>query len=325
MIQKYIKNDTLTDVEKTLNHIELIRKISAESITKRWLMSDRVFDTFSEVYPFTNEAMKTYNQMIDLEQKDVLTVTASADQPIIAMLKKAKTIDTFDCNKLTYYHMFFKIAAIKALKYEEFIDLYTIDLKNYKKDPIKYYKELRTAIKKEDVRMYWDAFFSRQNYQEYFKLFFMGGCSIPSCKDVDYLSEDGYLKTQLFIHDNVGFKNIEISNLPSVYNNKYDLINLSNIMDYSKNIYRYAKTIKKLINNNLKDDGIIISEYVWSDIKTKKHEFNLLKEYGCNPTILEFIVEKTPFEGLDINSKFNINKNMKTLETNTLILCKKRK
>ena len=39
----------------------------------------------------------------------------------------AKKVDTFDSNKLAYYNLKLKLAVLKTLGYEEFINFYSID------------------------------------------------------------------------------------------------------------------------------------------------------------------------------------------------------
>ena len=317
----YLKSEVLVDLKNTLEHIDLIKKCDSNNFK---LGYKKCFERIDGVYPFTNESMMEYNKLLDLNNKNILTVTASGDQAIIAMLKGAKQIDTFDCNKLTYYHLFFKIAAIEALTYQEFIDLYNIDLSNYSKDPTIHYKKLRDAINKEDIKIFWDNFFNLSKFQasQNFKLFFLGGCSISDFKDIDYLEEDKYLQTKKMIHNNLTFNNIDVLELAKVYkNNKYSFINLSNIIDYVADLDKYIELIKSLINNNLEDDGAILAAYDW--FTTERIEFDMLEKENCNPSLIELEREIMPLKGLIIEGNTSIDQNQKIIEKNSLILCKK--
>ena len=76
---------------------------------------------FCWLYPFTNENIKGYYSKINFKNKNVLTVTASGDHALNALLLGANCVETFDSNPLAKYYSELKIAGIKTLSLEEFI------------------------------------------------------------------------------------------------------------------------------------------------------------------------------------------------------------
>jgi hypothetical protein len=305
------------DLDKT---IELIKKIKNSHY--------RNFDTFekiSQVYPFTNELMKQYNDIIDLNDKKVLTVTGSGDQVITSMIRGAKEIDTFDCNKLTYYHLFLKIAAIQSLEFEEFLDFYTFGKEERpKKRKKEHYKKIREYLTKENVIEYWNNFFKNPN--DYFSYFFLGACGTPASKEhsIEYLTEEGFQIAKDKVNDNVSFKNADVNILPYIYGDKkYDFINLSNIFNYISNQEAFSKIIESLLNNNTTEDGIILAGYVWNSILEEKL-LNYLINNNCSPEIVKIEAIYNPLKFLKKMESFKINKNTHNKQEDLLILCKKK-
>lgn len=90
--------------------------------------------TFSEydlVYLFTNEKIDYILNDTNLSGK-LLTVTASADQTLNAILMGAREVQMFDINKFTKYFAELKMSAIKNLSYEDFLKLYNMKLSDEK-------------------------------------------------------------------------------------------------------------------------------------------------------------------------------------------------
>ena len=298
-------SQAIIDLKETLI---LIKNLSIGK--NRMTYSSTPFQKISQVYPFTNEFLKQYNDCLDLKDKKVLTVTASADQVIEAIIKGAKEIDTFDCNKLTYYHLFFKLAALQTLSYSDFNNLYSFGEKESqiktKKD---YYKILRDAIRKEDVLEFWDGFFKYSDY--YFTLFFIGFGGLPEVKKatIGYLDEGNYIHAQENIHDNVGFSNIDVNLIPyEYYDKKFDFINLSNIVDYQKKTETFFKMLRLMLDQNLTDNGEILASYNWQEIDEDNEIYNKLLQESCNPSLQHYSVKLKPLKYLKLKDEFMVEK-----------------
>src|SRR5574344_1334504 len=106
------------------------------------------------LYIFTNELLKQYIPMMNVQKKDILTVTGSGDQTLNLILEGAKSIDTYDINLYAKNYMYFKIANILCFSYEEFCDYYLADKINTTKY-LNYYKRTRDFLPN-DLLSFWD-------------------------------------------------------------------------------------------------------------------------------------------------------------------------
>lgn len=86
------------------------------------------FGEYNPVYLFTNERLDIILGNVNLSGK-LLSVNASGDQTLNAILLGARDVQMFDLNKFTKYFTSLKIWAIKNLKYEEFLRLYNIGVR----------------------------------------------------------------------------------------------------------------------------------------------------------------------------------------------------
>lgn len=312
------------DLEQTIIFMNRIKKCNAHDRYRFSLLND-AFSKISQVYPFTNELMKQYNDLIDFNDKKILTVTGSGDQVISAMMRGASEIDTFDCNKLTYYHLFLKLAAIKALSYEEFLDFYTFGKEEKpQKKKKEHYKKIRDFLVKSDIVNYWDNFFKLSN--DYFSYFFLGVCGAPKAKShaVEYINDEAFNNAKDKIHFNVLFKNIDVNLLPYVYDKEFDFINLSNIFNYVNDIQFFGFMIDKLLNKNVTDEGSILAGYVWDESNKEMPLFKVLEKYCCNPEILELESIHRPMRFFVDKDKFSISSDTNIVEKNSIVLCKKK-
>ena len=242
-------NDTLMDIENTLK---------LEKKKYRSLLSP-TFGTNSTMYNFTTENLSGYLVEFDVKGKNVLTVTSSGDQLINLCLLGASNVDCFDSNRNAYYMTSLKIAAIKALSYEEFLTYFssceregvekissdgilgTIDMPvEFGKNPNYLSFELYTKI-----RPFLDSnssLFFDKLYEEFKKQ----GMQLKESKEIFHKSsKQSAIKNNLYLAnefnyylvrqkiDNIKYNFytldiFEIDKLPS----KYDVVMLSNIYDY---------------------------------------------------------------------------------------------
>lgn len=289
----------LKEAEQAIKMCKVISNKSFKDFNRYWIRQDKAFQKYSQCYCFSNEILKEYYNRINFSNKDVLTVCGSGDQIIESLARGARKVDSFDSNKLTYYNLYLKIAAIKALKYDEFIKFYNL----YSKDNKKYiYTELRDAIKKEDIKLFWDKFF--QNDEELFTTFFLGEhnnkniesreesakISLTQAKNnISYLEEDTFKDVKKKINeDSITFKEMDIFDVKKKYNNKYDFINFSNIFNYI-DTKKFISYIKQLLEDNLYNDGEIILDYIWEySEKFQSFAIFLMDLYELNPNIITF-------------------------------------
>lgn len=260
--------------------------------------SRKRFSKFSKMYIMTTENINGYYKNFNFKNKTVLTVTSSFDHALNAILLGAKKVTTFDINKLSYYIANLKLAAVKSLNYEEFIEFFLSDNAfNYET-----YKKICLKLNKNII----------EYFNELYKYFNYNGMSIKesflfhhghknNIEDNTYLLNNNYNILKEKVENlEVEFINVSIINLPKyIAKDKYDIILLSNISDYAKSFFKgnylkeffdYIKTdITKLLNKN----GIIQAAYIYdygedkevrSDINIESKRQEILTQ--------EFIIKK---------------------------------
>lgn len=220
------------------------------------------FTEMTQLFRFTNENISEYYELFNFENKNVLTVIGAGDQALSAIYKGAKKIDVFDVNKLSYYFLLLKKYAIKSLSYEEFLNLFNPLTKQ--KDIEIIYKKVSQNIDDENVKEFWDRVF-RSNYVFYY-LFLDTNVSINRVKrNVPYLeNEDKYntLKQKIETSE-INYVGGDLIELVNTLNEKYDYINLSNIIDYIEDKSLAGQLYSRIFNNLLNKDGMCMMEYEW--------------------------------------------------------------
>lgn len=290
------------DVKKAIKLCQHELNNKCEDSVSRWQLSNNSFSKISQCYQFTNEALDKYYRLLDLKDKNVLTVCGSGDQVIYAMMQDAKQIDVFDSNKLTYYYMFLKLSAITNLTYTEFLDF--INLYDSDNTQIKYYKQIRDSINHEDVKIFWDIFFKEKTHL--FPALFIGTHNDLKADPQEwplYLEENkiiiSYLNEEYFYHTKsklkashsvINFKQVNLLNVTKYFNNNYDFINCSNIINYIDNKKAIVKFFNKIIKNNLNLEGLILLNYYWHAFDRLDYEILENLFATINPNFYTFII-----------------------------------
>lgn len=189
------------------------------------------FTINSSMYVFTTENLIGSLSKLPVKGKEVLTVTASGDQLINLALMGAKRVDNFDTNRNAYYISALKVAALKTLSYEEFINFFTDSddrklisngflgqsqkLVNPNPNYFAYetYLKVRSSLPN-DAMTYWDKLYAylrdSQSYQAAQAIFRRG-----------------------FEHNYMHMDILQIHKIPHTY----DLVLLSNIYEYLTDEY----------------------------------------------------------------------------------------
>lgn len=211
------------------------------------------FKEFCEMYAFTTENVRGYLSKLKVKGKKVLTVTASGDHLINLALLGASEIHNFDINRNAYYMSELKIAALKTLSYEEFLQFFTdsndrevgyvgllpvqrkVDKNEFVFD-YKTYLRIREQLG-EDVALYWDMLFEEYHFdgKELMQSSVVyGGDRTAAIYNNPYLqSEDNYNQARENI-DKVDRKYMTMDVLElHKLTDTYDIILLSNIYDYA--------------------------------------------------------------------------------------------
>ena len=279
------------------------------------------FNNLSPIYSFTTENIAGYFEYLDFTNKNVLTVAASGDHIINAFYKGAKEVYGFDINYLALIFTELKLVALQNLNYREFLEFFMI---NDKKDVEKnrnvldykvYINKLRKGLSK-SVAENWDMLYENFNNNGYelrnsyifnnkydnnnIKL--KSNLYLKSESDYNMAKENINKKEIILINSN--YKDLNLHNLPNLAN--CDIILMSNISDYIKNIYNkeenYLEDYIKDITQNLKNKtNMIVCAYLY-DIQNTKYRTEI-----DNPIFREEIFNKLNITYIEKNFKSVIN------------------
>ncbi len=238
---------------------------------------------YDSLYSNATEDMATYHKEFN-NPKSFLTIGASGEQVINAINSGAKYVDFYDSNLLCQYSVSLKIAAIKALSYEDYFKFYeTFDYFLFQKivpyldEEAKYYwtnlYQILGAISPNPSSILTNLLFVYKKLDKQLII-----------KINPYLNPHNYEKLKKIISSiKVNFIPSDLYNLPKHINNKkYDVINCSNIYEYIN--YSPNVTLKKAqiyrdfiidkLYPHLNSNGTILVSYLYAWSRKLKDDFD---------------------------------------------------
>ncbi len=216
-------------------------------------------ELYSKTYLYSNENVTAYLKYLKfLEKNRVLTVLGSGDQAFSLALKGFQKIDTFDINKLSEYLVFgLKKALILKYDYNKYLKFLSLVSKNAFS-----LLELTDILNKllplmdEEYRLFWQELIKynkllQQHKIEHLNLIQMltiDSQKLVNKQNIPYLvSERKYevLRNKLNTVE-FTFQNIPGHLVPDTFKFKYNVIILSNILDYFTSCWGTSWTINDL-------------------------------------------------------------------------------
>lgn len=235
---------------------------------------------YEGLYVNATEDMATYFKEFKVTDS-FLTIGASGEQVVNAINSGAKVIDVYDSNRLCRHALFLRLAAIKALSYDEFIEYY----KTF--SPFLFVK-IADFLSEEELA-YWGTLYSMfgptntNSGQVINKLLF-------TYKRLDqelvrkinpYLNPNNFYKLKTLIDSvEINYIDSDLYGLPKhIEGRTYDVINLSNIYEYlnysNDTRFKHARKYRNFVVNDLlphlNPNGTMLVSYLyaWSP---KAHE-----------------------------------------------------
>lgn len=291
--------------ESTLYAKEMIKnQVNQKRITNVF----EPFSKYSKGYLWTNENIKEYiNKKYISEYNSALSVTASGDHLFNLILNNVLNIDTFDTNTLTEYNVLgLKKALIEKFKYNDFLTICELIANNMLtlEETTYLIKDLLPLMDKK-YRKYWQKI-SEYNYQlqknndECLDLFAMLFINITEKNNFirrnSYLmGKDNYDKfKENMMRANINFYCTNAINILDTFpNQKYDVILLSNILDYITINWNYEQLRKFedellfITNNNGKIFLAYLLNYYNKNNKNIFRRADIKKEELINEIIIE--------------------------------------
>ncbi len=206
-------------------------------------------DTFGFIYSRTTEDLNCIFDNLNYQDKKILTVLSSSDYLFHLYTKDVASVDTFDINPLTYRYFHLR----KWLLNYNYLDISILSIKEL----IYIVKKVNPTSKEEqDSKLFWMIVFEKlknTNESLYDALF-----SYVSPKET-YTESINTIKQNLIKKEPV-FYQCDIINSSCIKNN-YDLIFLSNILDYNRNKKSLLKFMRKL-DLLLNKDGSLVCTHI---------------------------------------------------------------
>lgn len=235
------------------------------------LNGKNTFHSESFIYKKTNEKL---NEFIDLllNKDKVLSVIGSGDQILNTLLTKPSKIDAFDISAFPKFFLKLKIASIKSLSRDEYIKFFFSTTETFLDE---YYDDLYfDKIRKElddESEDFWTYLFQYNDWYDIYNSTLFSSESVFEEQAIiqnKYLDIDEYYKLRDILQ-NVQINYIESNLLDLKINDTYDLIYLSNILEYVKK----SAYFDKIDELSVKNKGIIIS-YIFGEIDKAIKMFN---------------------------------------------------
>lgn len=224
-------------------------------------------DGIIPMYPWSNENLDELFRYIDVKDKNVLSVMASSDQPLLAYLNGASVVDTFDRNYCTLYHFYLRKWIIENTSQRIF--------ERFDEKFIK--KVLEVAIPRNDIEesalIFWRVLYNSSSEYEINSLIFdtpirTNDYLLPYSKRIKKEIKD--IEFEFYNIDI--FKSIDLKG-------DYDVIILSNILECATSIEQ-LKNARRNILRLLKNNGVAVCSYKKNSISSKNH----IKEVDCLST-----------------------------------------
>lgn len=248
------------------------------------LCKGKPFEGYQVVYFSSNENVKeSINNVYQDGVDNALCVLASGDQVYELINKGVTNVDTFDKNRLTeYYVLGLKRAMILKYSYKEYLNVLKIFINsNPNKELIEETIISLLGYMDEKYRKFWKEIvdyeirLQENNKTKYdiIALMFIH-LAIPDTYPLLY----GYLQDEQtynafkekLLNANITFKYCNVLNLYYTFNKKYDIIYLSNILDYLYYDIGYGwgkkqlNTFKESLDKISSEDAKILLHYVFN-------------------------------------------------------------
>ena len=258
----------------------------AEKVLDHGDLDTRHFGEFSHIFRYTNEPLRDLNKYFE-NRKKILSVTCSGDQVLSCIAKDAKEIDTFDISIFPKYFLDMKLAACQKLNEEEFFNMfYNPEFVHMNLDYL--YKKFSDKLPMAS-RYFWDGLFSKHSWREIYSsdlftinhktdhaLGWLKGherCIYPRLP----LGSIDYEELQKKVKDvKVNSITCNISKISEMADESYDLVFLTNIVDYVP-----VRKFKNYISNlKVNENGIILSTFGYANHPNRMADYQVLLDDG---------------------------------------------
>ena len=212
-------------------------------------MTASKFNQHSRIYKYATENLYALD-MLDIENKKVLTIAGSGDHLIEFYRRGAQYVTVFDINQNTQNWIDYKLACLN--KYEKLADfITTLNRQTLVNFTAHIHEHIRTII----------PYLKDEDSYQYTKQMLKSKISTYICTDITHLRT-------------------------SINNEKFDIIYLSNIADYSHLMFDSEDHVNQFIDvcvrpllNNLNKNGSMVPAYIYD--ANNKHDSDKRNILNC--------------------------------------------
>lgn len=260
----------MRDIEEALVYFLSLYNIS-DPTEKSNFETANIFTEYSGYYLNTNEPLNKIFEQVDFtNKKSALTVLSSGDHALNLVFNGISDITTFDTNRLTeYIALGYKISALKCLDYEGFLFLFQDEAKDNRKLKFQEYIFQNMPYK---YYLFW-TLLSKKYYEITGEHFFISEYALEKqeiAKNLYTQSKSDYEITQKkLLNATIDFHLADIKSIPGNFC-QYDIIELSNILNYTSSIFSGHNKVKQKIDllekmyfHNLNPNGEMLFDCVF--------------------------------------------------------------
>ena len=226
--------------DKNLDEHEALKLLASKIMRTPYDFKEADNGTTDAVFSFSNEDLKELFKNRRLKNKRVATVGSSGDQVLYSILKGCGDVTCIDANPCTQPYVELKLAAIKNLSYEEFLDYFRYENILSHKYYSKISHDLSDYSKRfwDEILLNTDSSLSCYLQMVLFKIFQSVSTygDFTSTRDaMEYCNNKkqyNNLKKALEDDINIEFIQSSFDEFHEKLKGRYDLILLSNIYDY---------------------------------------------------------------------------------------------
>lgn len=225
------------------------------------ILNKQCEDIFGFIYSRTNENLVKLFEKINLVNKDVYTVMSSSDILFSALTNGAKKVDCFDINPITYRYFHLR----KWLLNWKYIDADGLSIS----DLLFIVKHSKPISKDEqESQIFWQYFLNKIDNIHFYSNILFEYIEKP---DVPYKNKIYELR-EIMNNLIIKYNNIDMASKLIDSKETYDIIFLTNILDYNRNDAQKINIICENLYNLLKRNGSIICSQIpqYSELLNKE-------------------------------------------------------
>jgi S-adenosylmethionine:diacylglycerol 3-amino-3-carboxypropyl transferase len=265
--------------------------------------------SYAPMYVYATEMVSKYYSLLDMKDKRVLSIVGSGDQIINAYFLGATEVVGFDINKRSFFMLEIKVSAILNLTRDEFIEFFGYDMNNGTFN-FDLYNKLRNSLSLSTKRFF-DKLYQEFNYhgRQLVKSDYFRQRSMIKSSAIDiniYLKNNrNYIRCRGIMQSKeLKFLELDVNDILLNKNliGKFDIINLSNVLNY-------------LTGNTKEDDVLGALIKVTKNVSWRVKQGGLFFYYSYSSSLYNSVKRKmSPSASrLEIIEKIAKNNNLKVV------------